>query len=207
MRMKRKVEKNWKVNNVMRILKLTLLIIFFTSCKVHKNIFIDEYGEKVLYSRQSHCDIFNYSKKYKGYKSEKCFKIKYNFNSKEYIKLKDLYYTVKFSDEKRRSKKTIKKEPYYSVYKPINEDKDTLVNNLGFGMLYVSGKVFAPNFYFLRTEKDIYFYDCRDKNTLLEKLNESKSIDKKLKSEITLFIEERCNSKDGLKWYSGARFY
>ena len=191
-----------KKNNIMKFFKIILLILIFSSCKSFKNSFKDEYGVRVLYSEQSYCNIFEYNNHYKGYKSEKCFEIKYNFDKVSYENLKEIYYKVKSSD-----KKSIKKQPFYKVYKSSNKNKDTLVDNFGYGLFYVSGKVFAPNFYFLRTETNVYFYNCDDKSILIEKLNKSRNIDNKLKNKISLFIEERCNTDNGLKWDAGARFH
>jgi len=143
----------------MKFFKIILLILIFSSCKSFKNSFKDEYGVRVLYSEQSYCNIFEYNNYYKGYQSEKCFEIKYNFDKVSYENLKEIYYKFKSSD-----KKSIKKQPFYKVYKSSNKNKDTLVDNFGYGLFYVSGKVFAPNFYFLRTETNVYFYNCDDKS-------------------------------------------
>lgn len=191
----------------MKIYTIILLFILFLSCKTYKDTFKNEYGENVLYSKQSYCDIFEYNQLNKDYNSEKCFEIKYHFDKKSYHDLKETYYKVRFFDKKSINKENIKTQPFYKVYKSLNKNKDTLVNNLGYGLFYVSGKVFAPNFYFLRTETNIFFYNCNDKSILIQKLNKSKSINKVLKNNITLFIQEKCNTKNGLKWETGARFY
>ena len=204
--MNEKVEKKIS-NSRMKILKVILLFICFSSCKTYKDTFRNEYGENVLYSKQSYCNIFEYNQSYKGYSPEKCFKIKYHFDKKLYQDLKETYYKVRFPDKKSVNKKSIKTQPFYKVYKSLNKNKDTLVNNFGYGLFYVSGKVFAPNFYFLRTETNLFFYNCNDKNILIKQLDKSKKINELLKSRISLFINKRCETKEGLKWDTGARFH
>lgn len=185
---------------------LFLLLVFFTSCKTYKGTFINEYGDEVLYSEQYFCDIFNYHSPYKAYSPKKCFEIKYHFDKKSYKDLTKIYYKAAFDDKSEMSKKKIKELPFYKVSEAIN-NTDTLVNRKGFGLYYVSGKVFAPFFYFLRTETGIFFYKCYEKNMLIKELNNSKNIAKPLKRKIFLFINNKCKGKEGLRWFAGARFY
>ena len=180
---------------------ILILLILMVSCNVYENTFVDNYNDEVKYKDELNCSMFRYGLHYKHYAPRKCFKTKFSFKDREFDNLISLYKEVSNLD-----KKGLRNNPIYNVSEVSNNSKHLLVNH-HYGLYRVTGVKFAPNFYFIRTEKDIYFYDCKDKITLLEKLNESKSIDKKLKNEITSFIEERCNSKDGLKWYSGARFY
>lgn len=205
--MKREVEN--KLYTKMLKVRILLLICFvaISGCKTYKDTFIDQYGDEVLYKEEYHCNIFKYNKYIKKYNSKKCFNIKYNFNEVEYNNLKRVYYKVNnFKKTAFTSKKSLKSYPYYKVFRAINKYNDTLTKS-EYGLYYVSGKSFAPNFFFLRTEKNIYYYNCEEKNVFIEKLNESRSINQELKNKINHFIQERCNTEDGLKWNSGARFY
>jgi len=192
----------------MRLLKIfaVVLLLQLISCSSYKkNTFRDENDDIVLYSTQSNCEIFK-TPYYKGYNPNKCFKIKYNFDKKSYRKLRKLYHKV-FTNGFKENKKKIKEFPFYSVYKAVNIDNDTLTNKNGYGLYYVSGKVLAPNFYFLRTENNLYHYNCKEKKLFIKELEKSNAISDKLKNKIIDFIKYRCKTKNGLRWLSGARFY
>ncbi len=190
----------------MKIIKIlaSILFLLIVSCNSSKKTFINEYEENVLYSTQSNCDIFQNSN-YKGYSPDKCFRIKYNFDKTSYENLKKLYYTV-FLNGNNKNKKEIKEFPFYKVYKSVNKNNDTLTNRNGYGLYFVSGKVIAPNFYFLRTENNLFHYNCDKKNLFIKELKKSEVISDSLKDKIKDFILYRCKTKNALKWYSGARF-
>jgi len=191
----------------MRLLKIFVVVLLLPliSCSSYnKNTFRNEYDDNVLYSTQSNCEIFQ-NHNYKEYSPNKCFKIKYNFDKKSYRKLRNLYYVV-FLNGHKENKKKIKEFPFYKVYKSVNIDNDTLINKNGYGLYYVSGKVIAPNFYFLRTRNYLYHYNCTEKKLFIKKLEKSNAISDKLKNKIKNFIKQRCETESGLKWYSGARF-
>lgn len=187
----------------MKYLKIILLILIFSSCKSFENSFKDEYKTDVLYKDQNNCYLFKPSN-ISHYSSKKCFNIKYDFSAEEYQQLKDIY--LKEVNDSKLIKEYQKKFSVFFSY-PVKEKNKVLVNSTNYGLFRIVGKVFAPNIYFLRTETNIYFYNCENQITLIDKLNKSKSINKVLKSNITLFIQEKCNTKNGLKWDTGARFH
>ena len=202
--MKGKVERNIINNNIMKYIALILLILIFLSCKTYENSFKNRYKTEVLYKERNNCYLFK-PKKVSHYSSEKCFKILFGFSAKEHQQLKDIY--LKEVDNDKRFIRKYQKKYVIFFTSPVKEKNKVLVNSANYGLFRIVGTRFAPNIYFLRTETNIYFYNCKYKDTLIDKLNRSKSINNVLKNEITLFIEKECNTKDGLKWYSGARFF
>jgi len=72
----------------------------------------------------------------------------------------------------------------------------------------VRGYNTAPSFYFLRTENGFYYYNSIEENSFYGlALDDSKLIEEPLKKEIISFIKKRCQSKNGLRWFTGLRWY
>lgn len=186
----------------MKFLIPILLLLLLINCKSFEKSFINQYKIEVLYSNENSCYLF--SPKYlTQYKPKKCFTINFGFSENEYQQLRRIY--LEEVSNPRSLKSHLKKGIFPRIYFAEEKDEHLVSNN--YGLFQVSGKVFAPNFYFLRNEKNIYFYNCKNKKSLLEKLNRSKTIDTILKKKISLFIIEKCKTNNGLKWHSGARFH
>jgi len=188
-----------------------IILLFFTSffaCKNYENAYYDKcFKLKSLYTEDLSCDVFPYMPYYKHYSSKKCFSIKYHFSKEEY---KDVVRLVKsFAGENRYGKPSLPRRMIRREYKrgnsflvsPVKINNKELINDEAYGFYNYNANFVTSSFYFLRTEKGIIFYKCKDKDKLIKQLYSSQKIDISLKKAIEKDINKKCEKGEGLKYF------
>jgi hypothetical protein len=187
--------------------------ILLSGCKIYKEGYSDVYDNFNAYTDEGgYCHIFKppfcVDYKVNHYNPKRCMNIVFGFSPKEYRELKKLYIKIGRFGKYSRFRSKRKDNPCNSISVALDNNKRELVNTEMYGFYYVWGYGNAPHFYFLRTENGLYFSYCKDGiDYYINALNDSKLIDESLKQEIINNIETLCQSKNGLMWYEGGRWY
>lgn len=187
--------------------------VFLSGCKIYNKGYLDVYGDFANYNDNLSCEIFKNTKcavDYKHYNPRRCINIQYAFSAKEYKKLKVFYKKVAgFGKYTRRGGKRKKIKNSNCILLDIAfNNRIKLVNRQMYGLYSVSGYGTTPFFFFLRTENGLYFSYCKDGiDYYIDALNDSSQIEEPLKKEIINFINLRCQTDDGLRWFQGGRWY
>lgn len=171
----------------------TTLLVLFVGCSTPKNTYSykDLPNKAIAYTEEVSC-LLNFSKEeYASYNAFDCLHFKYNFSRDEYRQIKSI---LKF-----HLKRTSFKHTYISISEVTN-GTTSLYNANYFGLFELSTLNKGPNFYFLRTERGLFFFKC-NKVEKYESILENSTLDNSLRTAILNFIDKRC-SGGGMLWYN-----
>lgn len=81
-----------------------------------------------------------------------------------------------------------------------------IVNQNYYGLFEFNSSEPYPNFFFLRTENSIVYFNCNDKEMYRDVLTKSLKINDSVKSNINSFITNRCLKYNNMNWINGRVF-